>query len=249
MPQALNANNEGGCVANASPMAWVVSCNMKIDGARPPASAVALSRAVISIILVAFAGAVFGQEPERDLKRFFDTVSAFQARFEQTLLDEDERVLETSEGEMWIVRPGRFRWNYAPPVEQELVSDGSRIWIYDADLEQVTVRAINNTLGRTPAILLAGKTALEEQFDVTPAPSVADNVSMMILKPKDEDAQFTQVTIGFENQVLTTLEFIDTLSQITRIRLTDTVENPRLDPELFKFKVPEGVDVVDETAQ
>lgn len=194
-------------------------------------------------------GAGANEAARQDLKRFFDTVTAFQARFQQTLLDEDGEVLERSDGEMWIVRPGRFRWNYAPPVEQELVSDGTRVWIYDADLEQVTVRAIDNTLGRTPAILLAGQTDLEEQFTIEPtAEDEADaEANMLVLTPKAEDAQFTKVKIGFIDQVLSVLEFTDSLGQITQIELIEGVENPLLNPDLFSFKVPQGVDVVDET--
>lgn len=182
------------------------------------------------------------------LQRFFDSVSAYTAMFEQVLLDDQRQVLETSSGQMWIARPGRFRWNYAPPVGQQIISDGERVWIYDADLEQVTVRLIDDALGRTPAILLAGKTHLDDRFDVKSL-GQQGAIEWLELTPKDADSQFESVKIGFEAGVLQSMEFLDSLGQVTQIRLSEVVENPTLASDLFSFTPPAGVDVVDESSQ
>jgi len=181
------------------------------------------------------------------LQRFFSEITTFGANFDQVVLDEDLQIVEETNGQMWITRPGKFRWDYAKPAEQRIIGDGERIWIYDKDLEQVTVRGQDATVGRTPAILLAGSGNIEDSYDIEDMGPQGET-TWVALKPKDVDSQFESVRIGFSNDgYLKTMELVDGFGQTTRITLHEAEENKALDPQLFAFVPPEGVDVIDES--
>jgi len=181
------------------------------------------------------------------LQRFFSEITTFGANFDQVVLDEDLKIVEETNGQMWITRPGKFRWDYVTPSEQRIVADGERIWIYDKDLEQVTVRGQDATVGRTPAILLAGTGDIEDSYEVEDL-GPQGQTTWVALKPKDSESQFDSVRIGFSDSgQLKTMELVDGFGQTTRITLHESEENKDLDPALFTFKPPEGVDVIDES--
>jgi len=181
------------------------------------------------------------------LQRFFDEITTFGANFDQVVLDEDLQIVEETNGQMWITRPGKFRWDYAKPAEQRIIGDGERIWIYDKDLEQVTVRGQDATVGRTPAILLAGSGNIADSYDVEDMGPQGET-TWVALKPKDIDSQFESVRIGFSKDGhLRIMELVDGFGQTTRITLHEAEENKDLDPQLFAFVPPDGVDVIDES--
>lgn len=189
---------------------------------------------------IAFADAV------AQLDRFFDEVQTFSAEFEQVVLDENLNRIEESDGHMWISRPGRFRWDYEPPLEQQIVSDGERVWIYDVELEQVTVQRLDAAVGRTPAILLAGRGDLEDNYRVEDR-GLHGQVEWVALVPRQDDGNFSEIQLGFEGDELRLLQLADQLGQITRIVFTDNEINPELQPTLFDFSPPPGVDVIDDS--
>jgi len=178
-------------------------------------------------------------------RRFFAEVNTYQARFEQVVLDELGQSLERSEGRVWIQRPSRFRWDYAPPAGQQIVSDGERVWIYDQDLEQVTVRRFDAALAGTPAELLSGRGDIERNYELTDAGS-RNGLAWIELRPRQSDSAFEVVRIGFDGPRLRMLELVDGLAQVTRIELFEPAENETLGAGLFKFEAPQGVDVIDE---
>ncbi len=140
-------------------------------------------------------------------------------------------------------KPGRFRWDYRNPAEQLLVSDGETVWLYDVDLAQVTVRSVGQSLSNTPAMLLSGTGNVAETFDVA-ADGSADGLDWVQLKPKLDDTDFRSVRLGFAGKELIRMELSDRLGQTTRIQFTRIERNPALEPELFSFTPPAGVDVV-----
>lgn len=182
------------------------------------------------------------------LERFFSEVSTLEARFEQVVLDENLNPIDDSRGTLWIARPGRFRWDYEPPDALQIVGDGSRVWLHDIELEQVTVRDQSRALGRTPAILLAGAGDLERTYDVVDL-GAQGPFNWLNLLPKDEDSGFTQVRIGFEGSRLRVLELLDTLDQRTRIAFTDLRENAPLADAQFEFVPPDGIDIIDQSGE
>jgi outer membrane lipoprotein carrier protein len=179
------------------------------------------------------------------LEDFFVKVRTLQADFHQVVLDEDLVPLQETSGRMWLSRPGRFRWSYGQPVEQEVLADGSRLWVYDVGLEQVIVRNQSKTLGNTPAALLVnadkpGDSYLIEYLGEQGA------ISWVTLFPKDSSAPFSQIQLGFENGDLRLVQMLDQLDQITRLKFDNLIVNDQLPKDLFRLDLPAGVDVIEE---
>jgi outer membrane lipoprotein carrier protein len=195
-------------------------------------------------ILLALTLAMSAVHAARDpLDRFFNEVLTFKASFDQVVLDEALNTIQESSGTLYIQRPNRFRWDYVMPFKQEIVSDGKQIWVYDVDLQQVTVRKMDGALGNTPAILLAGKGKLGDNFSVK---SLGKQGKLEWIKmiPKEKDGGFEDIRVGFENGKIRKLEMIDTFGQTTRITLRDNRENKSISKKTFTFVPPKGVDVV-----
>lgn len=189
------------------------------------------------------AGEVTRSEGEVLLDEFLQDVKTMSARFEQSLVDENDVVVEESAGTVEISRPGRFRWANTEPYEQLLVADGLNIWSYDADLMQVTVKAQQDILESTPALLLGGSADALQDFDFVG--SYSDRGTVWVrLKPKDTDSGFDRVELGFTGGEISRMIFIDNLEQTTLIALFDVVINKAIPDERFEFLVPPGVDLV-----
>ena len=189
------------------------------------------------------AGAAEKSNGPQGLHRFYAEVNRYTASFTQVVLDDSRKPVQESKGRLWIERPNKFRWNYESPAKQQIVSDGTRLWIYDEDLKQVTVRALKQGLLDTPAMLLAGRGRIEDQFDVKDAGS-ENNLDWVQLVPKKKDGGIDQVRLGFEHGRLKVLELLDGLGQTTRYTLNSGLENQPIDPNRFSFTPPAGVDVV-----
>ena len=180
--------------------------------------------------------------------RFFNEINTLEAQFTQIVLDENMAALDDGHGTVWIKRPGRFRWNYAPPDAQEIVGDGERVWLYDIALEQITVRNQAEALGRAPAILLAGTGNLEPTYAMQDI-GRHGQVDWVSLIPEDPQSGFTEVRIGFEANRLRLMELVDTLDQRTRISFANLKENESLVEQIFQFIPPDGVDVIDQSGE
>ena len=177
------------------------------------------------------------------LDSFIQDVETFQADFEQTLYDAQSTPLQTSVGSIRLKRPGRFIWTYTEPEDQEIVADGERIWLYDKDLEQVTVSSIDERAAGTPLVLLMRSAPLNDTFDVE-ALGEADGINWIELTPKSETSDFEQVFIGMTQQGLAAMELRDNFGQATQIRFSNIEAGIALDDALFEFIVPAGVDVI-----
>ena len=179
------------------------------------------------------------------LDDFINNVDSMSASFEQSLVDANDVVVETSRGTVDIRRPGQFRWSYSEPYEQLLVADGLNVWSYDVDLEQVTVKPQAKVLANTPALLLGGSRKVVDEFELVE--SFADKgTEWLRLRPKNPDNGFEQVELGFDDGVLRRMIFTDNLEQTTLIALLDVSLNDALDDDLFAFSVPESADLVGE---
>jgi outer membrane lipoprotein carrier protein len=179
------------------------------------------------------------------LEDFVNNVHSMSADFEQSLVDADDVVVETSRGTVSIRRPGQFRWSYVEPYEQVLVADGLNVWSYDVDLEQVTVKAQAEVLANTPALLLGGSREVLDDFELVDTSSDRET-EWLRLRPKNPDNGFEQVELGFDAGVLRRMIFTDNLEQTTLIALFEVGLNESLDDELFTFLVPANADLVGE---
>lgn len=179
------------------------------------------------------------------LQSFFKEVQSLQGDFSQTVYDQNMQAKEQATGDMAFQRPGKFHWNYVKPYEQLIVSNGSKVWIYDSELEQVTVKKLDAAVGNTPAQLLSSSAALEKNFTITDVGS-KDELEWVELTPRDTDTSFERVRLGFDSQNLRIMELKDNFGQITRLEFSHLQHNPRLAGSLFEFTPPPGVDVVGE---
>lgn len=195
------------------------------------------------LLLLPFAGYA-GTASER-LDKFFTNVQAMQADFHQTLLDDKGNTVKEASGTLVMDRPGKFRWDYRAPYQQLIVADGKKIWIYDGDLEQVTVKPMDATLGDTPALLLSGTEPLDKNFIVTDFGS-SDGVDWVELVPKVQDSSFERVRLGFDQNNLRHMVLIDNFGQTTELDFTNLQDDISPDPKLFAFTPPPGVDVIGE---
>jgi len=174
--------------------------------------------------------------------RYLAELSSLRAEFHQSVADARGRVIERAEGIMAIARPGRFRWDYRTP-EQLIVCDGETVWLYDIELEQVTVKAAGDALAGTPAMLLAGQGSVLQEFSITDA-GLDSGLAWSLLTPRRTDTDFREVRLGFDGRELRRMTLFDRLGQKTELEFTRIEHNPTLDHSLFSFEPPPGVDVV-----
>jgi outer membrane lipoprotein carrier protein len=179
------------------------------------------------------------------LRSFINSTNTAQARFAQMVLDRNMKQLQQASGTMQFSRPGKFRWVYNKPYEQVIVGDGTQLWIYDKDLNQVTVRQLDRALGSSPAALLAGKDVLEQSYTLNNIGS-QEGLEWVEAVPKTQDTAFERVRIGFGKSGLEAMELRDQFGQITVIKFADLQRNPKLPPDTFKFTPPAGADVIRE---
>lgn len=177
------------------------------------------------------------------LNSFISDLETFEANFEQTLYDSDSQVLKSSSGTVKLKRPGRFVWTYDEPEPQVLVADGERIWLYDKDLQQVTVNAIDDRIAGSPLELLMRSGDLENSFDLTSL-GEAEDIRWVELKPKDQSSDFELVFIGLDDQGLAAMELRDKFGQATQIVFSNFNAGIALEDSLFVFEAPEGVDII-----
>ena len=177
------------------------------------------------------------------LKTFLSEVNSARAQFKQLVLDKKLTAVQEASGTMMFSRPGKFRWVYDQPYEQLIVGDGAKLWMYDADLKQVTVKQMDRAIGSSPAALLAGKNEIEKHFNLN---DLGKRGSMEWLEatPKDKESSFASVRMAFSGKGLEVMELRDHFGQTTVIRFSSLERNPRLSPDLFKFTPPKGADVI-----
>jgi outer membrane lipoprotein carrier protein len=200
------------------------------------------------ILLAATASAAGAAAPNAEAGRkrvetFLQGLDGLQAQFKQVLTDRNGQSVDEASGTLAISRPDRFRWDYRQPYSQVIVADGTRIWIYDSDLEQVTVRKLDETLSATPAMLLSGRSSLADNFTVTQFEETG-GVAWVRMEPRRDDTDFKWVRLGFEGAGLKYMQLADKLGQTTSLEFSKLERNPPLDPSRFTFTVPPGADVI-----
>jgi len=188
---------------------------------------------------------VLAATPEQRLKSFLAQATTLQADFTQVQVDEKGNLGKRSTGVFYLQRPGKFRWNYQKPYNQEIVSGAGKVWFYDKDLEQVTAKKLTQAIGSTPALLLTGEVPLEKNFTIENQ-SDEEGIAIIKLVPKSEESGFKYVQIGLENNSLVGMELHDNFGQLTRIYFEHMKTGLRLDPALFTFTPPPGVDVFED---
>ena len=199
------------------------------------------------------AGAVFGSlavpvtawaGPVETLREFVQNVRSGQGRFTQTVTSPDGKRRKVSQGVFEFQRPNRFRFVYAKPFEQTIVSDGQRVWLHDPELNQVSVRRLSQALGATPAALLAGG-SLDQDFELAAQPA-RDGLEWAQATPRQRDGTIQTMRLGFRGKDLAALEILDHFGQRSVLQLPDFEPNALVPPEQFRFTPPPGADLIEQ---
>lgn len=203
-----------------------------------------MSRAlwILATALLGLAGVAQAGGIDR-LNEFMTSTLTATGEFEQRIYNRERKLVQESRGTLAFQRPGKFRWSYAKPYPQLIVGDGARVWVYDEDLNQVTVRKLDLALGATPAALLAGANDALKAFAFKDE-GTRDGLEWVEAVPRDKDSTFERIRLGFGVAGLARMELTDNFGQTTELRFRGLQRNPRVDPGLFRFAPPKGADVV-----
>jgi outer membrane lipoprotein carrier protein len=191
-----------------------------------------------------FASAAAQADAVDTLKDFVRDVKTGRAAFTQTVTSPDGAKKKNSSGSFEFSRPNRFRFSYTKPFEQVIVADGQKVWIYDADLNQVSARKFSAALGATPAALLAGG-SLEADFNLAAQPA-KDGLDWAEATPKAKDSAFQVMRVGFRGKELAAVEITDSFGQRSLLSFSQMTANPVLPADTFKFTAPAGADVIEQ---
>ena len=203
---------------------------------------------VAVLLLVSASAAVAADSARERLEKYLESAAALRTEFSQTLLDEQGRTIETTTGTLYLERPRHFRWDYKEPYEQSIIGDGEQVWIYDPELEQVTVQPMATSAGSTPIFLLAEGAELDTHFEAVELGEIA-GLRWLSLAPRDPETQFATIRLGFDEGGLRIMELADNLGQTTHLEFSGEQRDQSFAPGLFQFTPPEGVDVFDGTNQ
>ena len=206
---------------------------------------------VIAAAAGLLAGAARADSAQDALKRFTDGVQTFDAHFEQVQTSDKGEVTARSSGHFWLSRPtgpgtGKFRWAYEKPYTQATICDGAKLWAYDPDLNQVTVRDAKTALTGTPAELLSQKTALTNAFNVKDAGTEGD-LHLVTLTPKSKESDFKSIELGLDKDgAPVRMRFADQIGGNSQVTFTEVHTNARIDPAQFVFSPPKGAEIVND---
>ena len=210
-----------------------------------------LQRWIGALLFCAVVPGGVAQAAEDSLARveaYLGSLKTLTADFAQVVRNRDGDIVERASGTLSLSRPNRFRWDYREPYQQTIVADGTRLWLYDSDLEQVTVRTLESGLGSTPAMLLSGDGDVRDAFEAL-AVERKGEWTWSRLRPKQGDSDFEQVSLAFDaRSELVAMELRDKLGQATLIEFGAVRRNQPLGGELFRFEPPPGADVIGRAA-
>jgi len=197
--------------------------------------------AILALLLAttAHAGAI------DKLKTFIAATHSAQADFTQVVLDQRGKRIQSASGIMQFQRPGKFRWTYQKPYEQIIVGDGVKFWLYDVDLNQVTVKKLDAAIGSSPAALLSGSNEIERGFNLKESGS-QDGLDWLEAVPKGQDSSFEKILMAFDAKAeLSIMELNDMFGHKTVLRFSAMQRNPKLPEQQFHFTPPKGADVLE----
>lgn len=185
--------------------------------------------------------------PAQALAERLKDLKTYQAKFEQRVRNENGQQIDLTSGIFSIQRPNLFRWEVKQSFEQIIVADGSKIYTYDPELEQVTIQNQSKALSESPLLLMTSNAQeLAEAFSIELLKlNENEEGNLFLLKPKGEGSVFESVHILFKDNKISELLMADTLGQQTSVEFSDIQSNIELDSQLFKFEIPDGIDVID----
>ena len=221
-----------------------VKNNMNLDSPYPCLKLKQMLILILSVLMV-FSVEASGSAK---LERFVSDVKSLKADFTQESISERGVVTRTSDGVFMLSKPGKFSWNYSTPYVQKIITNGEQIWIYDPDLEQVTIKSFSEAISASPIALLTQQQDLTKSFIVKDIEHGEDDLEWVSLEPKTEEAEFLSVRIGLDDEGIKAMDLFDQFGQQTSIRFQHVEINPVIDNQIYEFVPPEGVDVIGGTS-
>jgi len=198
------------------------------------------------VLLIAFVTSLFlpawAEDAEQRLRMALKNMDNLSAEFKQTLLDEDKNVIQQSRGTVALQRPGKFAWIYTEPFEQRIIADGSELWVYDVELEQVTVKPMDESISNAPIMILMKESDITQQFNVIEV-GQRKFLFWVELEPQAKDLEYQRIFIGLDDGNLRAMELQDQFGQSTQIVFDNLRVGVVHNPATFKFVPPDGVDV------
>lgn len=198
---------------------------------------------VLGILLSVWAGLAGASGIDR-LHHLLEGLRTMQADFEQSVTTPDRPKALYSRGTFYLQRPGRFRWDYLDPAGQFVIADGKRVWVYDAELSQVSHQDQETALRGTPALLLSDTGPLEKHFSLVDL-GRREDLEWVELTPQAQESDVAKVQVAFEGERLERLEMVDSFGRTTRFRFSHIQRNPTLATDLFQFTPPPGIDILE----
>ncbi|WP_225774553.1 outer membrane lipoprotein chaperone LolA [Pseudomonas sp. Marseille-Q5115] len=200
---------------------------------------------LVSALAMASVSAVADDQAVKSLTQLLEKSQTLTGRFSQLTLDGSGTQLQETSGEMALQRPGLFNWHTDAPQEQLMVSDGKKVSLWDPDLEQVTIKTLDQRLTQTPALLLSGDVSkISQSFDITS--KEAGDVIDFVLKPKTKDTLFDSLRLSFRRGLINDMQLIDSVGQRTNILFMGIKANEPVPASKFTFVIPKGADVIQE---
>ncbi|MCP4429536.1 MAG: outer membrane lipoprotein chaperone LolA [Gammaproteobacteria bacterium] len=187
-------------------------------------------------------GNILANDAGEKLNLALKSLDNLTADFKQTVLDDSKQVVQQSSGKLAIQRPGKFSWIYTTPFEQHIIADGSELWIYDVELDQVTVKPVDTGLASAPIMILMKQNDITDEFTVNEI-GQRKFLYWVELEPNAKDMEYTHVYIGLEGNTVKAMELRDNFGQSTQIVFENLRSNVVHDPKIFQFMPPPGVDV------
>ncbi|MFC7521767.1 outer membrane lipoprotein chaperone LolA [Xanthomonas populi] len=196
------------------------------------------------LVTALFAGTAFAGA-RQELDTFTRGLTGLDGQFSQQVSDANGRVKESSSGRVALSTPRQFRWEYAKPYKQLIVADGKKVWVFDPDLDQVTVRVQGSEEQNSPLVALIDPARLDKQYDVSEEAAPRDGLQWLSLTPKvDTEASFQMASLGFGKEGLVKMEVVDAVGQRTAISFSSWKRNPAFAADTFRYTPGKGVDVV-----
>ncbi|HKM15421.1 MAG TPA: outer membrane lipoprotein chaperone LolA [Marinospirillum sp.] len=206
-----------------------------------------ISLALMLLLLMMLSGHLFAEKSDaaEKLQGYLQAMQTLEGHFKQLTIDARGQRLQEAQGSMRLAKPGRFYWSTEQPFPQVLVSNGTTLWVYDPDLEQVTIQTLDERSTQSPAIILSGEASdLTKHFSIN-ATETGKRVVFDLI-PLQQDSLFEELSLDFVEGRISALQLTDSLGQKTRVDLTITQFNQPLDNQIFEFEVPPHVDVIQE---
>ncbi|MEE1924779.1 outer membrane lipoprotein chaperone LolA [Pseudomonas sp. 148P] len=200
---------------------------------------------LVSALGLSSAAVFAGEADVARLTQLLNNSKTISANFSQLTLDASGTQLQETTGQMAVQRPGLFYWHTDAPQEQVVVSDGAKVTLWDPDLEQATVKKLDERLTQTPALLLSGDVSkISQSFDISSKEQ--GEIMDFELRPKTKDTLFDSLRLSFRKGLVNDMQLIDSVGQRTNIIFTGVKANEAIPASKFKFDIPKGADVIQE---